>query len=189
MIHITDKSKLFLSSGKIGIVKKENGKELLLSNFYGKPLEIESPCLLYGGVIVGNWIGAFTYINSNCHINGISKIGRFCSIGMNLVVWPTNHPINILTTHPMFIGNDTWWNQEFHGYTNDFSGLKEKIRETKPKKKSQKVVIGNDVWIGLNTTILEGVQIGDGAVVAAGSVVTKNVPPYAVVGGGACQYN
>ena len=43
--------------------------------------------------------------------------------------------------------------------------------------------IGNDVWIGLNATILDGVTIGDGAIVAAGAVVTKDVPPYAVVGG------
>ncbi|ELB2930005.1 CatB-related O-acetyltransferase, partial [Vibrio alginolyticus] len=45
------------------------------------------------------------------------------------------------------------------------------------------VEIGNDVWIGANSTILSGIKIGNGAVVAAGSVVTKNVPPYAVVGG------
>lgn len=43
--------------------------------------------------------------------------------------------------------------------------------------------IGNDVWIGLNATILDGVTIGDGAIVAAGAVVTKDVPPYAVVAG------
>ncbi len=45
------------------------------------------------------------------------------------------------------------------------------------------VIIGNDVWIGLNSLILSGVTIGDGAVIGAGSVVTKDVPPYAIVGG------
>lgn len=46
-----------------------------------------------------------------------------------------------------------------------------------------KVVIGNDVWIGAYAKIVEGVRIGDGAVIAAGAVVTKDVPPYAIVGG------
>ena len=51
------------------------------------------------------------------------------------------------------------------------------------KKKRGKVIIGNDVLISLNAIVLEGVQIGDGAVIAAGAVVTKNVQPYEIVGG------
>lgn len=47
----------------------------------------------------------------------------------------------------------------------------------------EKIGIGNDVWIGANVIILDGIEIGDGAVVAAGSVITKSVPPYAIVGG------
>ena len=50
------------------------------------------------------------------------------------------------------------------------------------------VKIGNDVWIATNVTILRGVEIGDGAVIAAGSVVTKSVPPYAVVGGNPAKF-
>lgn len=49
--------------------------------------------------------------------------------------------------------------------------------------KREKVVIGNDVWIGANAIVLPGVEIGEGAIVAAGSVVTKDVPPYAIVAG------
>ena len=50
-------------------------------------------------------------------------------------------------------------------------------------KVQKKVIIGNDVWIGSHALILGGVKIGDGAVIGAGAVVTKDVPPYAVVGG------
>ncbi|MGN1275552.1 MAG: CatB-related O-acetyltransferase, partial [Floccifex sp.] len=50
-------------------------------------------------------------------------------------------------------------------------------------RKQSRTVIGNDVWIGNNVTILAGVSVGDGAVLAAGAVVTKDVPPYAIVGG------
>ena len=60
----------------------------------------------------------------------------------------------------------------WHGVRKDFSTLR-----------SVPIKIGNDVWIGCNSIILKGVTIGDGAIVAAGSVVTKDVPDYAVVGG------
>ena len=52
----------------------------------------------------------------------------------------------------------------------------------KPRYKGD-IIIGNDVWVAFGATILSGVKIGDGAVVAAGSVVTKDIPPYAIVGG------
>ena len=58
---------------------------------------------------------------------------------------------------------------------NDFSGIE---AETKGK-----TIIEDDVWIGINSLILSGIKIGQGAVIAAGSVVTKDVPPYAIVGG------
>ena len=57
------------------------------------------------------------------------------------------------------------------------------FNETRFAKDQYKVVIGNDVWIGSYTRIMEGVTIGDGAVVAAGAIVTRDVPPYAIVGG------
>ncbi|MCS2886429.1 CatB-related O-acetyltransferase [Bacteroides fragilis] len=48
--------------------------------------------------------------------------------------------------------------------------------------------MGNDVWVGTNVTILRGVEVGDGAVIAAGSVVTKSIPPYAIVGGNPAKF-
>lgn len=181
MIHIDDQKSLLTSDNKIGIVKKKNGRKVFLGNYLGKPLEIETPCLLYGGTILGNKIGAYTYINSNCMINGVESIGRYCSIGMNFTVWPTNHSTDMISTHPMMLGNDIWWNKCFNQYTNNYRELKDKIRSKSKKKKT--IVIGNDVWIGLNVILLEGVHIGDGAIIAAGSVVVKDVEPYSIVGG------
>lgn len=83
------------------------------------------------------------------------KIGRYTSIGKNLQLVMYHHDYNAVSTHPLF-GT---------GFSRGH------------------IIIGNDVWIGMNAMILDNIEIGDGAIVAAGSVVTKSVPPYAIVGG------
>ncbi len=113
-------------------------------------------------------IGNYTYIAQNAYIS-MTKIGRFCSIGPGLVCGWGIHPINGLSTHPMFYST-----QRQNGMT---LSAKDKVAERKP------IIIGNDVFIGANVTILDGVTIGDGAVIGAGAVVSKNIPPYAVAVG------
>lgn len=98
--------------------------------------------------------------------NAVVVGGNFCSIGPNVRVFiDGNHRIDTFSTFPFHIfpqtqNRDTWkpWGKETP-------------------------TIGNDVWIGADVLILSGASIGDGAVVAARSVVTKPVPPYAVVAG------
>lgn len=103
---------------------------------------------------------------------GELRIGKFCSIGQNVtVMMGGNHRTDWITTYPFPyplppIG--PWPNALG---IEDFAWSK------------GAVTIGNDVWIGMNATILSGVTIGDGAVVAAGAMVTKDVPPYAIVAG------
>lgn len=97
------------------------------------------------------------------------RIGKFCSIAKNVVfLLSADHRYDWVTTYPFPEFSDTW------------KGAK-KIKGH-PKDKGD-IVVGNDVWIGRNSIILSGVSIGDGAVIAAGSVVAKNVEPYAIVGG------
>ena len=96
------------------------------------------------------------------------RIGAFCSIADNVEIFiGGNHRTDWVTTYPFgHIHEDTFpWHGAGH-----------------PATKGD-VVIGNDVWIGSGVTILSGVNIGDGAVVSAKSVVVKDVPPYAIVGG------
>lgn len=114
------------------------------------------------------------------------SIGRFCSINGTAKIW-NNHSMDCISTHP-FLDEFPFIKLEEFEY---IDGLVEKygrhltnskyhnseIRDNRP------VVIGNDVWIGAYANILPGVTIGDGAVIASGAVVTKDVPPYAVVGG------
>jgi virginiamycin A acetyltransferase len=97
-------------------------------------------------------------------------IGKFCAFGKNIefVMNGANHRMNSATTYPFNIFGSGW-----EKITPDVSEL--------PFKGD--TIIGNDVWIGADVTILPGIHIGDGAIVAANSVVTKSVPPYTIVGG------
>jgi chloramphenicol O-acetyltransferase type B len=94
------------------------------------------------------------------------KIGSFCSIAGGVTIFiGGNHRVDWITTYPF---------PEFRDNAKTITGF----RVTKGD-----VIIGNDVWIGSSATILSGVHIGNGAVIAACSVVTKNVPPYGIVAG------
>lgn len=112
-------------------------------------------------------IGRYSYIGNNSVIcNAI--IGNFCSISDNCFINPGKHPLNMVSTSPVFYSKKNILRKCF--IYNDFIEY-------------EQVIIGNDVWIGVNVFIKGGVIIGDGAVIAANSVVTKDVEPYAIVGG------
>lgn len=118
--------------------------------------------------ISNSYIGSYTYIAQNSIINN-TIIGKFCSIGPNFISGWGIHPIDKLSTAPMFYST-----LKQNGITLSATN---KIDEIKP------IEIGNDVFIGMNVTVLDGVKIGDGAVIGAGAVVSKNIPPYAVAVG------
>ena len=96
-------------------------------------------------------------------------IGKFCQIGRNVefVMNGANHQMNSITTYPFYI----------------FKGWDQKPTDEKDLPYKGDTVVGNDVWIGQNVTILPGIHIGDGAIIGANSVVSKDVPPYSVVAG------
>lgn len=113
-------------------------------------------------------IGDYTSISTNSKISK-TTIGKYCSIGPNFISGWGIHPINGISTSPIFYSTK-------HATGKTFSE-QDKIQERLP------IIIGNDVWIGANCFILDGVEIGDGAIIAAGSIVTKNVEKYSIVGG------
>ena len=94
-------------------------------------------------------------------------IGKFCQIaqGTKFITSDANHPLNGFSTFPFFIFGNEWAQ-----YTPELTNKGDTL-------------VGNDVWFGCNATIMPGVQIGDGAIIGAAAVVTKNVPPYTIVGG------
>lgn len=115
-------------------------------------------------------VGSFSYIGPRSIVLN-AKIGKFCSIGSDVRICLGKHPIDLVSTTPIFYSSDIFQAAHFSLVQKDkFEGY-------------ENIIIGNDVWIGSNAIILDGVKIGDGAIVAAGAVVTKDIPPYAIVGG------
>lgn len=122
---------------------------------------------------VGRYSSSNLTANSFLHCTERSpvQIGAFCAIAPEvLFVCHANHPTE----------------------TASVFGLQDQILKTKTiyeyLRTKGPIIVGNDVWIGTRATILSGVTIGDGAVVAAGSVVSKNVPPYAIVAGNPAKF-
>lgn len=119
--------------------------------------------------VINSSIGDFSYIADGSVINE-TKIGKFCSIGPNVRMAPGKHPTNtIVSTHPSIYSNP--------------DNLLKNFSDTDHYEYTKDVVIGNDVWIGANTLILNGVKIGDGAILGANSVVTSDVESYSIVVG------
>lgn len=109
-------------------------------------------------------VGRYTYgrIDIQSDTKNMLKIGNFCSIADKVTfMLGLDHPTNLISTYP-------FKNYFFNGISAISKG---------------DIILDDDVWIGYNVTILSGVHIGQGAIVAAGAVVTKDVPPYAIVGG------
>jgi acetyltransferase-like isoleucine patch superfamily enzyme len=100
-------------------------------------------------------IGKYSYVNVGSSVENCT-IGNYCSISSGVWICPFEHQIKNRSTHPFAHGD---------------------IEKREPVK------IGNDVLISLNSIILSGVTVGDGAVIGAGAVVTKDVQPYEIVGG------
>jgi acetyltransferase-like isoleucine patch superfamily enzyme len=134
----------------------------------------EPPVAISGEIYMRGSIGAYTYIRSGRLSAGVKKIGRYCSIAPGVTAGDGNHPTNWLSTHPFQWGQSS---------TFKISTEKADFNFLVPKQKPGGVFIGNDVWIGANAMLMPGVTIGDGAIVGGGSVVTKDVPPYAIVAG------
>jgi acetyltransferase-like isoleucine patch superfamily enzyme len=141
----------------------------------GKNTTFEGGNVINKGSYFKGRMGYGTYLGPNCSID--ASIGRFCSIAAHVKTVNGFHPTTgFVSTHPAFFST---YKQAGFTYTE-----KKLFQEIKfADSQYHAVTIGNDVWIGENVIILAGVHIGDGAVIAAGAVVSKDVPPYAIVGG------
>jgi acetyltransferase-like isoleucine patch superfamily enzyme len=105
-----------------------------------------------------------------------SKIGNFCSIGWNVkFMFLGKHNYNFLTTYPFYMFHEKWRCDLPPSYAD--------CMYNSYKLKPNPIIVENDVWIASNVTVKEGVTIHNGAVVAMGSLVTKDVPAFALVGG------
>lgn len=169
--------------------------QIALSLFYSIVLRVKNDCILsplchinsktklegrnkIGKSYVSNSsVGYASYIGDGCKLSNC-QIGRFCSIGSNVKAIIPTHPLSgFVSMHPAFFSL-----KKQAGFT---FVEEQKFNESIYFDEEHKIAvnIGNDVWIGDDVTILGGVNIGDGAAIATGAIVTKDVPPYSVVGG------
>ncbi len=151
-----------------GIVRLNPGARIIGSRLLG-PTYLNRHSQIGPDAVIGKYFG----MNEHGFV-ARATVGAFCAFGARNAINPFNHPtdwlsINEFQYHPRSFD----WVPEY----NDF------VRLERSPEMFQHVTIGNDVWTGHNVNILPGVNVGDGAVIGAGSVVTKDVPPYAVMTG------
>jgi len=150
------KEKLLLHFNTLVIKSKQNYSKIVFKRH-----------LKEGNVKIGSYSYGTPNIVWDKYSNSKIEIGKFCSIANNVTIHNgSNHNINWISTYPHRI----------------MLKMEGKYKDGHPSTNGD-VIIGNDVWIGENSTIFSGVKIGDGAVIAGNSVVVKNVEPYSVYGG------
>lgn len=161
--------RLFLGVYKV-LFERIRGKRISILAF------VSPECHFEGAVFIDRFcniqqtkLGKFTYIGYGSTLSHAS-IGRFCSIASNVKIGLGMHPVNQVSTSPVFYSHQNVFHKKWS-------------KESSNTPEWLEVTIGHDVWIGANAIVMGGVHIGHGAVIAAGAVVTKDVTPYAVVGG------
>lgn len=126
--------------------------------------------ILRGAKLNNVQVGKYSIIGKNCAITN-ATIGNYTCIGANTVIGLGQHPTNLITYHSIFYKKNNWpWHEDW-------------IKFPKGFQEQAQITIGNNIWIGRNVIILDGVSIGDNSIVATGAVVTKNIPPFSVIGG------
>ncbi|GAB1575764.1 DapH/DapD/GlmU-related protein [Bordetella petrii] len=126
--------------------------------------------ILHDTVVEYATLGDYSYVGERCMIAD-AEIGRFCAIAAHVRIGAPNHPMGRASQHrftycPEYYFADARRDAGFFG-----------------DRRGDRIVIGNDVWIGHGAIVLPGVEIGDGAVLAAGAVVSRDVAPYTIVAG------
>lgn len=138
-------------------------------------LDITRDCIFEGnnyihkGVKIGPKckIGRFSYLSGPSTVINDTHIGKFCSLALGVKIGLDEHDYNLVSTHPFL----------YSSKYGKFVDVKNSIQ------KKGKTIIEDDVWIGAGSIILKGIKISKGAVIAAGSVVTKDVEPYSIYAG------
>lgn len=144
------------------VLKKFRGRAIIDSQVH------ETSVIYAGSELIASSVGRYSYVGYDCKLDHC-RLGAFCSLSDHIFIGGAEHPQQWVSTSPVF------QNVRNSGPTKRFA------RYDVPACKE--TVIGSDVWIGHGVTIKAGVQIGHGAIIGSGAMVTKDVPPYAIVGG------
>ena len=115
-------------------------------------------------------LGDYSYLGENCEVAD-AEIGKFTAIANSVRIGAPNHPMGRPSQH------------RFTYCPEYYEATATRDRDFFAERRGDRVIVGNDCWIGHAAILLPGVTVGDGAVIAAGAVVSRNVPPYTIVGG------
>jgi acetyltransferase-like isoleucine patch superfamily enzyme len=160
------------------IINKQAYEEILKStcinlhdsvNILGNGI-LTGSCSIYAMNFINNLtLGGYSYLSPNSESTNL-VVGNYCSIARGFIVG-LSHPMDLLTASP--VAWRSWIPEKvFPGHTNhDY----------------KQTFIGNDVWIGANVILKEGLSIGDCSIIGAGSVVTKDIPPFSIAVGNPCR--
>jgi acetyltransferase-like isoleucine patch superfamily enzyme len=151
-----------------GIVKI-NPQSRIYNTFINGPVYLNKNTQLGPDAFVGKYFG----MNESCFL-ARANVGAYCAFGARTSINPFNHPIDWLSI------NEFQYHPKSFDWIDEYKNF---VRLERSPDMFQTVNIGNDVWTGHNVNIMPGVSIGDGAIVGAGSTVTKDIPPYAIVVG------
>jgi acetyltransferase-like isoleucine patch superfamily enzyme len=160
---------------------RKNGFRLLPGEFLSAPnrLRLEPYCAVYRGFQICS-MGSFSYTHSPFPVD--FSLGRYCSVAWDVKFPGPRHPMELLSTSLFIMESkpDLWmiFNEDHD----------KEFQNVQPNPQKAGTIIGNDVWIGQDATVMRGLTIGDGAVIAASAVVTRDVPPYAIVGGNPARH-
>lgn len=146
-------------------------------------LLVEPPVRFLGPFVIRSdtRIGAFTEFGREVEVQA-ATIGRYCEIGPGSLLGATGHPTTWLSVSAFQYKKSAWG---WHPSANDTQVIDPEAggRQSFRSVGADLATIGNDVWLGANVVVLRGVTIGDGAIVAANAVVTKDIAPYSIAGG------
>lgn len=115
-------------------------------------------------------LGDYSYLGENCEVAD-AVIGKFTAIANSVRIGAPNHPMGRPSQH------------RFTYVPEYYDARASRDRDFFADRRGDRVIVGNDVWIGHAAILLPGVSVGDGAVIAAGAVVSRDVAPYTIVGG------
>ena len=151
-----------------GEIKLNAGAKIVRSQFEG-PGFLNKNAQVGPDAVIGRYFGT----NENSYI-ARSTVGNFCSFGARTAINPFNHPVDWLSI------NEFQYHPKSFDWIDEYNEME---RLSRAGDMFPRVEIGSDVWIGHNVNVMAGVTVGHGAIIAAGAVVTKDIPPYAIVAG------
>lgn len=155
---------------------KQIGLNIDSSVIISRNLMFERSSMLYPGCLAARLkIGAYSYSSPNSALTTVN-IGRYCSIGHAVEFGLGEHSFSVVTTSPSIIHNQAFM---------DYSGFIPLTHDSKRPdgEETSAVTLGHDIWVGCHCLFPKDVTIGHGAIIGAGSIITHDVPPFAIVAG------